>query len=75
MAQCTNRYLSLCGIPARMSRDGYAGENAHIYIPFGGFYFFNGAQYTFPNGTIPQDKSRFIGGTSKPDTFVKSCGC
>jgi len=74
MSQCTPRYLSLCQIPAGRSRDGYAGPNANIYLPFYGFYFFSGAQYTFPGSTVPQDNKTFIGGITKCDTFQKE-GC
>lgn len=66
MSQCTDRFLPLCSIPARMLRDGYGGANAHIYLPFYGFFFASGDNYTFPGSTVPQNQSRFIGGVSKP---------
>lgn len=75
--QCTDRYLALCSIPARMSRDGVAGANAHIHLPFHGFYFFSGQTYTFPGSQITQDAKTFVGGVSRPDTFKKEgayCG-
>lgn len=71
MSQCNDRYLPLCSIPPRMSRDGNAGVNAHIYLSFVGFYFFNGNTITFPDSTAPQDVRPFVGGTTKPDTFTK----
>lgn len=70
--QCTQRYLSLCGIPPTLNRDGYTGINAHIFVPFCGFVFASGATITFPGSTIPQDQSRVIGGISMPDTFTKT---
>lgn len=74
--QCSQRYLSLCGIPPVLNRDGYTGENAHIYVPFCGFVFASGQTITFPGSTVPQDQSRVIGGISMPDTFAKNnCGC
>lgn len=77
MACAARRLLPLCSIPNRMSRDGWAGPNAHIYLPFFGHFFFNGQTYTFPNATIAQDKRPFLGGISKPNTFTKNghnCG-
>lgn len=59
--------LPLCSIPARMSRDGWAGPNAHIYLPFYGYYFFNGGTLEFPNSQIPQSTQPFLGGVTKPD--------
>jgi hypothetical protein len=68
--------MSLCSIPVRMSRDGYAGANAHLYLPFYGHYFFSGAQMTFQGSTIEQDKSRFIGGMVKSGpAFTKGYTC
>jgi len=71
---CKNEYLPLCSIPARMSRDGWAGENAKIYVPFHGFLFFNGATFSTASATIPQDKKRFIGGVTKQGFFKKEGG-
>lgn len=62
-----------------MNRDGYGGENAKIYLPFAGFVFASGAQFTPARQTVPQYKKRTIGGISKPNTFTKgftcNCGC
>jgi hypothetical protein len=73
--------MSLCSIPARMSRDGFGGPNAKIYLPFltnlanygstGGLYWFDGSIHNFPNATVGQDTKRFIGGITRPDTFQK----
>lgn len=71
---CGRQYLPLCSIPARMSRDGWAGPNAHIYLPFDGIHFFSGAQWAFPNTTVPQDNKMYIGGVTLPNTFHKQCG-
>lgn len=74
--QCGPRYLSLCAIPKLLMKDGYAGENAHIYAPFCGFIFASGVSYTFPGSTIPQDQSHTVSGVSMPDTFTKNnCDC
>ena len=76
MSQCTERYLSLCSIPTRMSRDGFAGEYAKLHLPFYGVYFFSGAQFTPVGDTVAQDTSKFIGGVSRPDTYMKeNCFC
>ena len=72
--QCTNRLLPLCTNPARMSRDGWAGPNASIYLPFFGRYFFSGAQYVFPGGTVPQSRQAFLAGSTKPNTYTKYNG-
>lgn len=74
MSQCDARYLPLCAIPTVTSRDGYGGINANIYLPFYGFYFFSGAQYTFPGSTVGQNNKTYIGGITKCDTFQKE-GC
>lgn len=65
MKPCNREYLPLCSIPTRMSRDGFAGPNASIYLPFEGIYFFSGAQFTPKNSTVPQADSKFIGGITK----------
>lgn len=74
MAQCTNRYLSLCSIPPALNRDGYAGPNAFIFVPFCGYIFASGATISFPGETVPQVKRRTIGGLSKATPFSKE-GC
>jgi len=74
MTQCSERYLSLCATPTITSREGYSGINANTYLPFYGFYFFSGAQYTFPGSTIAQNNKTYIGGIKKCDTFQKE-GC
>ena len=76
MSQCTQRYLPLCSIPARMSKDGFAGETAKIFLPFSdaGLYFFSGAQFVPVGDTVAQDKSKYLGGVAKPDTYMKE-GC
>ena len=68
MSQCSSRYLPLCSIPKLVSKDGWTGPNAHIYLPFSaaGFYFFSGDTYNFPGSTVAQDQSRTFGGVSKP---------
>ena len=70
----TKQLLPLCNIPKIASRDGYVGVTAHILVPFYGFYFFNGDQYTFGGGTAVQDPARTMGGSTKPNTFVKAAG-
>lgn len=77
MSQCSERYLPLCSIPARMSRDGWAGSTAKIFLPFHGLYFFSGEEYTFPGTTVPQDGSQFVGAPTKEGIFKKEgawCG-
>lgn len=76
MSQCTNRYLPLCSIPVAMSKDGFAGETAHIILPFSdaGIYFFSGAQFVPVGDTVAQDTSKTLSGVSHPDTYMKE-GC
>lgn len=67
--------LPLCSIPPRMSRDGWAGANAKIYLPFYGYHFFSGAVFTPENSQIPQVTQPFLGGVTKPDVGAPSvCG-
>ena len=68
---CGLQFLSTCNTPHRVSLEGHAGRNAHIYIPFAGIYFFSGQNYTFPGSTIGQYKGRTSLGITKPDTFNK----
>ncbi len=79
MSSCPRKYLSTCNVPTRVSREGHAGLNASIYIPFAGLYYFSGQKPTFPLGRIAQNASpngNF--GLTKPDTFNKgfagTCG-
>lgn len=67
--------LPLCGIPKVASRDGYAGPNAHIILPFYQYalYFFSGQQYTFPGADVAQDQSVSINGLTQVDTYTKDC--
>lgn len=71
---CNRSYLPLCSIPARMSRDGYSGKYAKIYIPFAGFFLFNGGTLNLPSSTVAQDQSKFMAGVTKPG-FSPSSGC
>lgn len=74
MAQCTERYLPLCTIPPRMSKDGWAGSNAKIYLPFIGFVFFSGATFTPVGDTAAQDDKMYLGGLVKGGVYSKE-GC
>lgn len=74
--QCTQRYLALSSKPTRVSRDGFAGPNANIYLPFYGYYFFDGSVRTFPGGgLIAQDRSRSMNGTHQPGGITGKSGC
>jgi hypothetical protein len=78
MAFCpsgSRELLPLCSNPVKVSRDGYAGPNASIYIPFAGTrYFFSGAQYP-AQPTIPQSLQRTMGGRRIPTTYSKGFTC
>lgn len=67
--------LSLCYVPNVAMRDGYSGGNAKILLPFYGYWFASGQQYTWPTATIGQDLSRRVGGINSPDVFQKDCCC
>lgn len=67
--------LPLCSISTLVSRDGYSGANASIYIPFMGQYFFDGSTRSYPGSTVPQDNSRTIGGSRRKGTFSKGYTC
>lgn len=65
--------MSLCSIPKVATKDGYAGANAKLLLPFYGYWFANGAQYTWPASTIAQDNSGTIHSTNMLDTYQKDC--
>lgn len=70
---CNRQLLNLCDVSRIQLKDGQAGANAKIYVPFLGFVRADGATMTFPGSTIPQDKSRFFAGATKVSTFQKDC--
>ncbi len=74
---CRRQLLPLCSIPTLVSRDGNAGNNAHIKLPFCGYYFFDGSQRTFPGGNVPQNMSQTLTGNTKVGFFTKgfTCAC
>ena len=65
--------LSLCSIPKTAMRDGWAGSNAKLFLPFYGYWFASGVQLAFPQSTIPQDASLTLSGTRLPDNYRKDC--
>lgn len=69
--------LPLCSSEKVAIRDGYAGANARLFIPFldegNGYWFASGQIPTFRGATVPQDGSRTLAGVSRPDTFMKDC--
>jgi len=65
--------LPLCSTPAVQMRDGYAGVNAKLLIPFVGWWYANGATYTYPNSTIPQAVGMRMGGLRMIDNYAKDC--
>jgi hypothetical protein len=65
--------LPLCSSAKVTIRDGMTGANARVYLPFYGYWFASGQQYTFPSGVAAQPQQLTMGGTSKPDTFQKDC--
>jgi len=72
MSQCTQRYLALCSKPKPLLKDGWAGINAKIFLPFVGFVFGSGATVVFPGSTVPQDYSPLLAGATKANTFQKN---
>lgn len=69
--------LATCSIPKLATRDGYAGPNARLLIPFADHYWFaNGLEYDFPLSTIAQDNSRTLTGLRQTNGYQKECcGC
>lgn len=56
--------------------EGHTGRYAHIYLPFYGYWFASGQEYTFASGEIIQRASRPLMGLTRPDSFRKDCcGC
>lgn len=74
MSQCKREYFNLCNRPRALGREGLVGANAKMYLPFFGFYLFSGATLAFPEGTIPQNRARFISGVNRANTFMKNNG-
>lgn len=68
--------LPLCSTGKPAMRDQWAGQNAHIRLPFYqyGFWFASGQQYTFPSSQIAQYEGITNGSEAKPNTFKKSAG-
>lgn len=68
--------LPLCSVPRLATRDGNAGAFAKLLLPFftDGYWFADGSVATFPGSTIAQDRSTTLGGTAKPDTYIKAAG-
>lgn len=65
--------LPLCSIPKIAMRDGWAGPNAHILLPFYGYWFASGQIYDFPAATVAQNQERTLIGQTMPNTFAKDC--
>lgn len=65
--------LSLCSIPKTAMRDGWAGAYAKILLPFYGYWFASGAQYTFPQAELAQNQELTFSGSNTPDVFRKDC--
>lgn len=55
--------------------EGHVGQNAHVFIPFGGivggYWFASGLELTFLTGEIRQRSSSIINGLSRPNSFRK----
>lgn len=66
--------LPVCSSAKIATRDGGVGALARLHIPFYGYWFASGQQFSFPNSQIPQNKDRTLNGTSKPGVFVKTPG-
>lgn len=72
MSQCTQRYMSLCAVPKRLSPEGHAGCNAFMYLPFrNNLYFFGGGSVVFPSVTIPQPAVVNVTGVTRTGVYSK----
>ena len=69
--------LNLCKAPRSQTREGHAGPNAHMLLPFlddsHGIWFADGRQISIAGATIPQYKGTTLGSQTKPNTFKKDC--
>lgn len=67
--------LPLCSNPRAVTRDGWAGDNARLNIPFFGFWFADGRQIGIDNtfGNVAQYPGYTLNGRIKPDVFEKYC--
>lgn len=66
--------LPLCEVPKLATRDGYAGANASLYLPFYGYWFADGKQLAFPQSVVAQNPSPVISGEYKELPFTKAAG-
>lgn len=68
--------LPLCSVPKIAIRDGFTGAFARLWLPFAtyGEWFASGQQYTFPTGTIGQQKGLSEQATNQKNPFVKAAG-
>lgn len=66
--------LPLCSVPKLATRDGWAGENAHLLLPFYGYWYADGKQLAFPESTAVQNPARTISGEYKNLPFNKAAG-
>jgi len=68
--------LPLCELPKLATRDGWAGRNAHFYLPFYqyGYWYADGKQLSFANSQIPQNPALTVAGEYKTLPFHKAAG-
>lgn len=67
--------IPMCSTPKQASRDGLAGPNASIFLPYYGYvrYFFNGKQYSAPNTLVAQDNKMTLTGLTQVPNYKKDC--
>lgn len=65
--------LGLCSIPALAGRDGISGANAKLSLPFYGWWFASGQQYSWPQSQVAQYGKMTLNGSAMPDVYQKDC--
>lgn len=66
--------LPLCESPRVATRDGWAGQNAHLFLPFYGYWYADGKVLTFPRSQVAQNPALTISGEYKTLPFHKAAG-
>lgn len=66
--------LPLCELPKVAMRDGWAGQNAHLLVPFYGYWYADGKILSFPDSEVAQNTALTVSGEYKNLPFHKAAG-
>ena len=65
--------LPLCSVPTQLLRDGYAGANAKLLVPFIGWWYASGQTLNFPSSRVGQPSGSRLGGVYMINNYAKDC--